>query len=105
MVTAIKSSASRRWANDSFPCLTGNSIHLLLPVVFFNPVQKVTQKVRTLRMFLPRHEGQDGFSVVIGLLFTGRTGVLAIISQFIHPAQVTDGVAEGKADGRSTAGY
>lgn len=50
--------------------------------------------VPTLRMFLPCHEREDGFSVVVGLLFTGRSGVLAIVGQFIHPSKVTDGVAE-----------
>lgn len=52
----------------------------------------------TLRMFLPCHEREDGFSVVVGLLFTGCARVLAIVSQLIHPAQVTDGVT--KEEGR-----
>lgn len=55
----------------------------------------------TFWMFLPRHEGEDGFSVVVRLLFTGRAGILAIVGQFIHPTQVTDGVAEGQEGGGS----
>lgn len=43
-------------------------------------------------VFLPRHQREDGFSVVVGLLFTGCAGVLAIVCQFLHPAEVTDGV-------------
>ena len=45
-------------------------------------------------MFLPCHEREDGFSVVVGLLFAGRPGVLAVVGQLVHTAQVTDGVAE-----------
>lgn len=57
--------------------------------------------VLALRMFLPCHEREDGFSVVVGLLFTGCARVLAIVGQFIHTTQVTDGVTEGEEDGRS----
>lgn len=50
----------------------------------------------TLRMFFTRHERQDGFCVVVGLLFTGCTRVFAVVGQLIHPSQVTDGVAKGE---------
>lgn len=44
-------------------------------------------------MLLSCHQRENGFSVVIGLLFTGCTRVFAIVCQFIHSAQVTYCVA------------
>jgi len=52
--------------------------------------------VLTLRMFLPSHKREDGFCVVVGLLFAGCTGVLAVVGQLVHPTQVADGVAKEK---------
>ena len=84
-----------------------NSLHPLSPLAYFsdtvwgNRLNDVSA-APTFRMFLPCHEGEDGFSVVVGLLFTRCARVLAIVGQFIHPAQVADGVAEEeeKMDGQ-----
>lgn len=47
----------------------------------------------TFGMPLSCHQRENGFSVVVGLLLTGRTRVFTVVCQFIHSAQVTDGVA------------
>lgn len=49
-------------------------------------------------MPLSRHQREYGFSIVIGLLFTGCTGVFAVVCQFIHSTQVADGVAAEKEE-------
>lgn len=38
----------------------------------------------TIPMLLSRHQRQDGFGVVVGLLFTGSPRILSIISQLIY---------------------
>lgn len=50
----------------------------------------------TFRMPLSCHQREYSFRVVVGLLFTGRTRVFAVVCQFIHSAQVADGVAAEK---------
>lgn len=52
----------------------------------------------TFCVFLPCHEGQDGFGVVVRLLLAGRPRVLAVVGQLVHPAQVTDGVTGGEGE-------
>lgn len=44
-------------------------------------------------MPLSCHQREDRFRIVVRLLFAGRTRVFAVVCQFIHSAQVTDGVA------------
>ena len=53
-------------------------------------------------MFFTRHEGEDGFRIVVGLLFAGCTRVLAVVGQLIHPAQVTDGGAKEERGGEQS---
>lgn len=45
---------------------------------------------RTIGVFLAGHERQDGFGIVVGLLFTGSAWILAVVGQFIDSAQITD---------------
>jgi len=45
---------------------------------------------RTIRVFLTGHEGEDGLSIIICLLFTRSSWILAVIGQFIDTTQVTN---------------
>lgn len=84
----------------------GSSLPIYRQATFFSDTQMLLLKDQTVMsesnslntrltfgMLLSRHQRENGFSVVVGLLFTGRTGVFAIVCQFIHSAQVAYGVA------------
>lgn len=58
----------------------------------------------TFWVFLPRHEGQDGFGVVVRLLLAGRPRVFAVVGQFVHAAQVADGITGGEGDKEDKGG-
>lgn len=49
-------------------------------------------------MPLSCHQREYGFRIVVGLLFTGCTGVFTVVCQFIHSTQVADSVAAEKAE-------
>lgn len=103
-------------SNDQhFPCrrpATGRTsgLRIYTPATFFSvthtnvaerPECQVQEQLGhtglTFGMPLSCHQRENGFSVVVGLLLTRRARVFTVVCQFIHSAQVADGVAaEGK---------
>lgn len=45
---------------------------------------------RTIGVFLTGHEGEDGLGIIICLLLTRSTWILAVIGQFIDSTQITN---------------
>ena len=41
------------------------------------------------------HEAKNGFSIFVGLLFAGRSGIFSVVGEFLNSSQIANGVPIG----------